>query len=127
MLRGLMWPPVDAEANQKKAIIPDKETSEEDEETMVRSARRLKAAMAEKQSGAFLFALWNVRVYPPVWTMLQGAAVCNCAIPGSSQDFEAFMSIDHVRACIELALPVCLTGRDHAALRVRQKWHLLRS
>ena len=127
MLRGLMWPRADAEANQKKAIIPDKETSEEDEESMVRSARRLKAAMAEKQSGAFLFTLWNVPVHPLVWTMLQGTAVCNCVVPGSSQDFDAFMYTDHVRACIQLALPVCFTGRDHVVLRVRQKWHLLRS
>ena len=40
-----------AEANQKKAIIPEKERSAEEDESLVRSARQLKAQMNDRKSG----------------------------------------------------------------------------
>ena len=40
-----------AEKNQKKAIIPEKERTAEEDESVVRSARQLKALMNDRKSG----------------------------------------------------------------------------
>ncbi len=40
-----------AEKNQKKAIIPEQERSAEEDESLVRSARQLKAQMNDRKSG----------------------------------------------------------------------------